>query len=159
MTAWRSLAVACIAVVLTAGCGKLLGPKATTVNVDLQASAELNPDDSGRASPMRLRLYELKSASSFNAQDFFSLYERDSAVLGADLVAREEIQIEPGMTKSFSRKLSPDTKFLGVLAPYRKVEEATWRAHFEVPQGKTTPLVLDVGKLAVRLAPPEKKRK
>lgn len=156
----RLLAVICVVIAgLGTGCGKLFGPKATTAAIELRASPELNPDDSGRPSPLRLRLYELKSASAFNAQEFFSLYKDDSAVLAADLVAKEEIQIEPGMTKSFSRKLSPDTKFLAVLAPYRKIEHATWRASLEVPQGKTTPVVLEVGKLTVTLAPPAKKKK
>jgi len=143
---------------LSAGCGKLMGPKATTAAMELRAATNLNPDDSGRPSPLRVRLYELKSASGFNGQDFFSLYERDKDVLGPDLVAREEIQVEPGMQKNFTRKLSPDTKFLGVLAPYRNIERAKWRASMEVPAGKTTPVVLDLESLAVSLGPPPKKK-
>jgi type VI secretion system VasD/TssJ family lipoprotein len=40
-------------------CAKLFGPRATVVDVDLEASQSLNPDDTGRASPLRLRFYEL----------------------------------------------------------------------------------------------------
>jgi len=162
MISFRTLAVTCVVVAgMSTGCAKLsglFGPKATTANIELRASPDMNPDDSGRPSPLRLRLYELKTDSAFNAKDFFSLYERDNAVLGADLVAKEEIQLEPGMTKSFSRKLNPDTKFLAVLAPYRKIEQAKWRASLEVPQGKTTGVLVDVGKVAVTLAPSAKKK-
>jgi type VI secretion system protein VasD len=155
----RLLALALIALAgLSAGCGKLMGPKQATAAMQLRAASNLNPDDSGRPSPLRVRLYELKSVSGFNGQDFFSLYERDKDVLGPDLVAREEIQVEPGMQKSFNRKLSPDTKFLAVLAPYRNIERAKWRASMEVPAGKTTPVALDLDSLSVNLAPPPKKK-
>jgi type VI secretion system protein VasD len=160
MTVTRIL-VPCLVVLLglSASCGKLMGPKPTQAALELRAASTLNPDDTGRPSPLRLRLYELKSISAFNSGDFNSLYQRDKEVLGGDLVALEEIQVQPGMQKSFTRKLSPDTKFLGVLAPYRKIEQAGWRASMEVPAGKTTPVALDVDSLAVSLAPPQKKKK
>lgn len=152
------LAALIVLAALSSGCGKLFGPKQTAAAMELRAAPNLNPDDSGRPSPLRIRLYELKSVSGFNGQDFFSLYERDKDVLGADLVAREEIQVEPGMQKSFKRTLSPDTKFIGVLAPYRKVERATWRAYMEVRPGKSTTVALDLESLVVKLGPPPKKK-
>ena len=103
---------------VSAGCGKLFGPKTTQAAVELHAAPTLNPDDSGRPSPLRLRLYELKSVSAFNSADFNSLYQHDKDVLGGDLVSVEEIQVQPGMQKSFFMCLTaPDTKFLAVLAP------------------------------------------
>jgi type VI secretion system protein VasD len=160
MTLNRSLLIGLIALMgLAAGCGKLMGPKPTQAALELRAASTLNPDDSGRPSPLRVRLYELKSVSAFNSGDFNSLYQHDKETLGGDLVALEEIQVQPGMQKSFTRKLSPDTKFLGVLAPYRNIEQAVWRASMEVPAGKTTPVALDVESLAVSLAPPQKKKK
>jgi type VI secretion system protein VasD len=159
MTPTRVLILGLIALTgLSAGCAKLFGPKPTQAAVELHAASTLNPDDSGRPSPLRLRLYELKSVSAFNSADFNSLYQHDKEVLGGDLVVLEEIQVQPGMQKSFTRTLGPDSKFLAVLAPYRKIEQAGWRASIEVPAGKTTPLVLDVGSLAVSLAPPQKKK-
>jgi type VI secretion system protein VasD len=141
-----------------AGCAKLFGPRATVAEIDLRASAGLNPDATGRASPLRLRFYELKSISVFNSADFFSLYDRDKEVLGADIVVREEIQVEPGMQKNFTRKPGPDTKFIAVLAPYRDLDHAKWRATMEVPANKTTQIELKLDALAVSLAPPPKKK-
>jgi type VI secretion system protein VasD len=156
----RALLLVLIALAaMSAACGKLFGPKQTTAAMQLHAAASLNPDDSGRPSPLRIRLYELKSTGAFNGQDFFSLYERDKDILGPDLVAREEIQVEPGMEKSFTRALSPDTKFLAVLAPYRNIERAKWRASMEVRAGKTTPIALDLDSLSVNLGPPPKNKK
>ena len=140
------------------GCAKLFGPGATVVDIDLHASPGLNPDAGGRASPLRLRFYELKSVSVFNSADFFSLYDRDKEVLGADIVVREEIQVEPGMQKNFTRKPGPDTKFIAVLAPYRDLDHAKWRATMEIPANKATQVELKLEPLAVSLAPPAKKK-
>jgi len=157
----RKLSVtALVAIILLAplGCAKLFGPRATVLEVDLRASPGLNPDATGRASPLRLRFYELKSVSVFNSADFFSLYDRDKEVLAADLVVREEIQVEPGAQRSFTRKPGPDTKFIAVLAPYRDLDHAKWRATMDVPPNKTTAVELRLDPLAVSLAPPPKKK-
>ena len=100
---------------------------------------------------MRVRLYELKSVSTFNTADIFSLSDKDKELLAADLVAMEEIQVTPGMQQTFTRTLPPDAKFLAVLAPYRDWEHATWRASVEVPPGKTTPVALELERISVLL--------
>jgi type VI secretion system protein VasD len=159
--ATRRLAVtASVAIVLLGpvGCAKLFGPRATVLDVDLRASPGLNPDATGRASPLRLRFYELKSVSVFNSADFFSLYDHDKDVLASDLVVREEIQVEPGAQRSFIRKPGPDTRFIAVLAPYRDLDHAKWRATMDVPPSKTTAVELRLDPLAVSLAPPPKKK-
>ena len=153
MTQTRVLVLGLIVLLsLFAGCAKLFGTKETQAVLELQASSNLNPDDAGRPSPLRLRLYELKSVSAFNSADFNSLYQRDKQELGGDLVASEEIKVQPGMRENLVRTLNPDTKFLGVLAPYRKIEQAGWRASIEVNAKKSNPLLLDVGSLAVSLS-------
>jgi type VI secretion system protein VasD len=139
-----------------AGC-KLFGPKPTVAEIDLRAQQSLNPDDTGRASPLRVRLYELKSVSAFNSADFFSLYEHDKDILAADIVVREEIQVEPGMQKTYTRRPGPDTKFIAVFAAYRDFEHAKWRATMELPPNKTTSIVLQLDTLAVTLSPASKK--
>jgi len=133
------------------------GPHQTVLVLNLRASQNLNPDDTGRASPLRLRFYELKSSSIFNSADFFSLYDHDKEVLAADLVVREEIQVEPGMQKNFTRKPRPEAAFIAVLAPYRDIDHATWRASMEVRTSETTDVELKLERLAVSLIPVPKK--
>jgi type VI secretion system protein VasD len=139
-----------------AGC-KLFGPKPTVAQIDLRAQQNLNPDATGRPSPLRMRFYELKSVGTFNGSDFFALYEHDKDILAADIVVREEIQVEPGMQKTFSRRPGPDTKFLAVFAAYRDFEHARWRATMELPPNKTTAIALQLDSLAVTLSPAPKK--
>ena len=110
----------------------------------------------GRASPLRLRFYELNPSACSLAR-IFSLPTAIGG-LGADIVVREEIQVEPGMQKNFTRKPGPDTKFIAVLAPYRDLDHAKWRATMEIPANKTTRIELKLDALAVSLAPPPKKK-
>lgn len=106
----------------------IVGPKETRLSGAVVASADVNPDLRRRASPVSLRLYELKAAAGFSAADFMSLFQRDQAELGADLLAREEFVIQPGESRKLDRKLHAEAKFLAVFVAFRDVDRARWRA-------------------------------
>jgi type VI secretion system protein VasD len=107
-------------------------PPPQLINVTLKAAAELNPDVTGRPSPVAVRLYQLKSASKFTNADFFALFDHDSALLGADLLAREDLQVEPGASRSVVLERAKDVRQIAVLAAYRDVDSASWRAVVDV---------------------------
>jgi type VI secretion system protein VasD len=98
-----------------------------TLQVTLVASEDVNPDIRGRASPLSVRIMELRSRSAFDASDFFSLYEREQATLGTELLAKEQYILRPGDTQGYTRKAQGETRFLGVVAAYRDLEGSTWR--------------------------------
>ncbi len=124
-------------------------PAPTRVVVSLEAVGDLNPDPQGRPSPLVLRLYQLKSTGAFDSADFFSLYEKDSAALGADLVAREEILVKPGESTLLERTLEDQTRHLGFLAAYRDLDRAVWRATVPVPPNLTTPVKIELQRTAI----------
>jgi type VI secretion system protein VasD len=134
---------------LLAACGGPAKVKPTQVNASLVAAAEVNRSESGRPSPLQLRVYELKSVAAFNSADFMSLYQRDQAELAADLVGKEEYRLEPGESKAFSKTLAPETRFLGVLASYRDVEHAKWRSVVTIQPQQTQQVNIRAGALAV----------
>lgn len=143
-------AAALLAVALAAGCAKPPPPPPVTeIAGVMQAAAALNPSVSGRASPLMLRIYELKSATAFNAADFVSLYQCDQAELGADLVARDEFILVPGERREFVRRAAPETRYLGVLAAYRDLERARWRAVAVLRPGQKQRVLIDAGTLSV----------
>jgi len=133
-----------------AGCAS--PPKPTQLAATLQASEQVNPSSSQRPSPLLLRVYELKTAAAFNSADFMSLYQRDKAELGADLVAREEFMLAPGESKKFAKTLGPETRFLGVVAAFRDVEHARWRSIVPVQPGQMHNLVIKADQLSVEAA-------
>jgi type VI secretion system protein VasD len=125
------------------------GSKPARVSGVIEASSGVNPSVSQRASPLLLRVYELKSATAFNAAGFASLYQRDQAELGADLLGREEFMLAPGESRTYAKTLAPDTRFLGVLAAYRDVERASWRSVVPVAPGEKQEIVIRADALAV----------
>jgi type VI secretion system protein VasD len=128
-----------VASVLLGACGsKPILPNVLTV--DVQATANLNPSSSGRPSPVVVRVYELKAAAPFESADFVSLFEKDQATLGGDVVARDEFVLRPGETKAIRRELDVDSKFIAVMAIFRDLERAKWRAVVPLAGGKDNAL-------------------
>ena len=96
-----------------------------------------------------LRIYELSSRAAFESADFVSLFERDAQVLAGDMVAHEEWVMAPGETRHWNKKLPPETKFIGVTAAYRNIEEARWRAVVAVQPHATNALAIRADALFV----------
>lgn len=110
-------------------------PQPAKLDLALVTTPTLNPDSTGRASPLVVRIYALRSITEFEKADFFSLYEKDEQILAADLVKREELILKPGDTVTQPREFAPDVQFIAVLAAFRDVERSTWRASTPVPAG------------------------
>jgi len=134
--------------------GGLLGlfkPTLASIGGTVTAAADLNPSANGRPSPLPLRLYELKGEAAFSRADFLGLYERDAQVLGADLLARQELVIAPGESKTVQKVLQPETRFLAVFGAYRAFEQASWRAVAPVRKGQKQRLTVRAERLAVSI--------
>jgi len=135
--------------VLLAGCAPK--PVVTTVSLTLVAGADVNPDARGRASPLTVRVYALKSPGPFEGADFFSLFEKDQATLGAELVQREEMLLRPGETRTLDLTLPPDAKAIGVMAAFRDLDRARWREVRPVQTGKAQSMAVTFGARQIRV--------
>jgi len=140
------LAVAGLAI---AGCASK--PVVTPVSLTLVAGADANPDARGRASPLTVRVYALKSPGPFEGADFFSLFEKDQATLGAELVQREEMLLRPGETKKLDLTLPADAKSIAVMAAFRDLDRARWREVVPVTTGKPQTLTVNFGARQIRI--------
>jgi type VI secretion system protein VasD len=105
------------------------------------ASEQVNPDASGRSSPIVVRLFQLRTDGAFAAAEFFDLYEKEKQVLGESLVSREEYVLAPGETRELEIPVNAQTSYLGVLAAYRDIRSAQWRAVAKAPEKKLTDLI------------------
>ncbi|MCU7802561.1 MAG: type VI secretion system lipoprotein TssJ [Candidatus Thiodiazotropha sp. (ex Lucinoma annulata)] len=131
---------------LTMGCSSV-----SSVKVSMNADNSVNPDINGRPSPIVARIYELKSLSVFNNADFFNLFEQDVALLGEEMLMRDELHFQPGEVKTLTRDLQPDTRFVGVIGAYRDIENATWRRSIEINVHDETTFVIEFGKSGIIL--------
>jgi len=100
----------------------------------LVAQAQINPDASGRPSPIVVRVYQLKSEDKYAQADFFALFDDDQKALGGDLLGREEAELAPGETRELQFAVSRDAKFVGVLAAFRDIRNSRWRAIQPAPK-------------------------
>lgn len=105
------------------------------IRLDMRVNArpDVNPGDRGRAAPIVVRIYELKNDGAFNAADFFTLQTRDKTVLADDVVERDELQLRPGEHQTLVRRPDPATTTIGVIAAYRDLPNAVWRAVYTMP--------------------------
>lgn len=139
-------ALLALGAVFTVACGK---PSPPLLRGSIKTDAGLNPDLRGRPSPVVVRVYELKSVTAFNSADFFSLFEKEQEALGGDLVGREEYQLRPGENRPYQRQLQPDTKFIGVVAAFRDLENSRWKQAVPVPAKRQPDLTIGVEAAAV----------
>ncbi len=137
--------------VTEAALGKIFEPSPTSIAARFVATDFINPDPQNRPSPMIVRFYELSSVGKFNGAGFFKLYEKDEDTLGKDLLERDEFQFIPGETRTFERELNPETRYVAVMAAYRNINQANWRASFEVVLNEKSLLEVKLDKLAVNI--------
>ena len=145
------LSAACVSgLTLLAGCAS--APKTIVAKFAIEAASDVNPDQRGRPSPVALKLFELKSLTSFERADFFSLFDRERETLGPELVARDEMVLKPGDRLMQERKLAPEVRFIGVLVGYRDLERSQWRLSIPVETMTRQPVViqLDAARVALK---------
>jgi type VI secretion system protein VasD len=118
------------------GCASAPKPVVSTLQITVEAAADVNPDSRRRASPVTVRIYALKTTAAFDSADFFALFEKDQATLGAEMLAKEEMLLRPGESKVLSLKLGPEAKSIAFFAAYRDLEKASWRGHKVISVGQ-----------------------
>ncbi|MEJ2609160.1 MAG: type VI secretion system lipoprotein TssJ [Candidatus Thiodiazotropha sp.] len=138
--------VALLSLFLMMGCSSV-----SSIKSSMHADNDVNPDINGRPSPIVARIYELKSLSVFNNADFFNLFEQDIALLGDELLMRDELHFQPGEIKQLERELQPDTRYLGVIGAYRDIENATWRRAIEIDVNHETAFIIEFKKSGINI--------
>lgn len=138
---------------LVAGCQPKKVPP-TVIQAVIQAAPDINPAADGTPSPLVIRIYPLKSTGTFENADFFTLYEKGQSLLASDLTGPlDELDFVPGERKEYKRTLRDDTKAIGIVAAYREVDQAVWRAVVQTPAHQTTKVLVRLGKLVVAVQP------
>jgi len=93
----------------------------------LAATADTNPDATGRPSPVVVRVYQLRTDAAFAGADFFALFEDDQKVLGPELISRDEFVLAPAEQRTMEVTVSDETRYVGAIAAFRDIRNAQWR--------------------------------
>jgi type VI secretion system protein VasD len=133
------------------GCGG--PPPPGIVELTMVGGANQNPDPSGQAVPVAVKVFQLKATAKFERGDYFALREREQATLGEDSAASEEFVLAPRETRELTREMRNGVRFLGVAVGFRDIDRATWRLVQPVAASGTTRLRLTIDGTTARLAP------
>jgi type VI secretion system protein VasD len=132
---------------LLCGCGK---PR---IDLAVASQANVNPDHTGRPSPVIVKIYEMRSDLAFSQSDFYPLFESPVQVLGAELLAADEMVLLPGEARRITYDPVKETRFLGVLAGFRQMERAKWKIVTPVDSEKPNTVGIELRDVTVELIP------
>lgn len=95
-------------------------PPRTSVVLRFRAAPDMNPNDRGEATPLDVRVYQLKDKQAFTEAAFEELWTTDRVRLGSSLLGEPKvITFEPpaGDTAPMAHelKLDPACQFLGLM--------------------------------------------
>lgn len=124
-------------------------PKRETLDMQVMATADVNPDMQGRPSPVILHIMELNSTEQFNRLDYMGLTQPSGAALGAELLGKNRLVLQPGESKELPMELNPMTTAIGLVAGYRDIDNATWRKVIPITQGDTKGIVITLGQTQI----------
>lgn len=118
-------------------------PKPPIAQISLNVQNDINPflvnAKTPEARPVVIRLYELTSLAAFNSTDFLSIFNDYQSALGNELLFSEEFRLVPGMRQKFNRPLNVDTRYVGVVAAFKELERAQWKAFTAIPVKEKNP--------------------
>ena len=113
--------------------------------IEFEATADVNPNGEGRASPVAIRIFRLKSYTAFRKANFFALYDNDKGVLGDDLIGKQEIILTPNEKRTVFFETDDDTLAIGLMGIFMVYESIQWKDAAGVRTHKTTVINVTVG--------------
>ncbi len=107
--------------------------QATVVKLYVRSTKDINPDISGKPSPVRLQIYQLKSDHLFMNTDYYSLNSDPKEALGTTYISHEEYEILPDAWVPIKEiELNAKTEAIGVLAFFNDMDNSEWRTAKDV---------------------------
>ena len=119
---------------LLTACAMFSSEPQTTVHI--RSANYLNPNIYGHSSPVVLTIYQLKTQYAFHQADYNALTNNSGKVLGGDLIDKNTIEVRPNTQMKVNQPLSPNTQYLGIVAAYRNINNATWHKVVKIKKKK-----------------------
>lgn len=103
------------------------------LELNVLAKGDINPDDSDTASPLVIRIYELKDKKKFEEVEFYDLYANDKKVLGKNLIDKYRLKhFIPDSKRKKMFVLDKKTKYIGLFAEFSQYKDSVFRAVVEI---------------------------
>lgn len=96
-------------------------PSDNPLNYSILSSARQNLNRNGQASPVQIRIYQLKNETLFKSVDYLTLLTSDDKALGADQLSKKFHTVFPGEDHVNQQiGLSRKTRYIGVVGAFRE---------------------------------------
>jgi type VI secretion system protein VasD len=134
-------------IILLASCAAAPPPPPTVhpLEINLAATADVNPDIDNRPSPVIVHLLQLSAIDEFNRADYFALTSNDASALGGDVMDKTEIILTPGASKQVNLEVDQKVAYIGLVAGYRDIDNARWRVSQEIDPGRNASMSVTIG--------------
>lgn len=96
--------------------------------VEITTAKNINPNDKGVANPLRIFVYTLKNKDEFKSSDFFTITEESTPSLKEQMEKVYDGIMLPNETKKIELTPNSEITAIGVVAAYREIEQAEWKA-------------------------------
>lgn len=105
----------------------------TDLKVIFDVNKNINPDEKHTPSPLFIRFYELKSDKRFERANFLELFEQDEAILGDELISKQELKrIAPGEPRTERFVVDKDTRYVALFGEFFQFKNAKFKVVFPV---------------------------
>lgn len=131
------LTVAAAGLVLSLGAAES-DAKETKLKSEVIAAENINPSRRGTPQPVKLHIFYLAKSDAFDLANFGDLVDPEADVLGDELVRRTERLIGPGERVELDEEFDEAAQFIGVVAEFTDINQASWRAVASVPARRWT---------------------
>lgn len=96
------------------------------------ASKDVNPDGSGRPSPIQVKVYQLTSRTTLDNLDFDKLFYRGEDFLSDELLDKKEFILQPKEEIKQEISLVSGVTHIAVLAAYRDIDATRWKHLYKI---------------------------
>jgi type VI secretion system protein VasD len=138
MSVIKSLAVCCLAILVSACMGTAPVDPLLKFKVIVYADDTINPSKGVPAKPVLLRFYQLKDPGKFMGEKGPGLFTSDDTILAGSLLGKEELTpLVPGETREVEVLIHKEAKFFAVLAEFSDYQSANYRSVLPLGTHKT----------------------
>lgn len=117
----------------------------------INTGSNLNPDKTGRPSPLVLRFYQLVNNAQFNDSDLYKLLDNDLAILGSELKQKDQVTVYPGETQNYLLGVHPDARYLGVIAAFQDISSANPKLVIDFRGKDPKDMCLEINALSLKV--------
>ena len=146
-TVFKLLLVAGLLCIAACGSNEPKEDGVIDLTLNIKVSTDVNPDDSGRASPLFLQVFELRTTSAMNKADYLEVYRDPQLALGADLINATEIgPLFPGSEVKAQLRFAPASTAVGFLGEFNRYSEmqASQTLYLEPGKDREISLRIDI---------------